>query len=74
MTFEKVLNQLKSGVAVSRKKWIYSPKHANYIYKDSKGITWVVFKDKEVEMDIILLEDIYADDWVVVGCEEKIGR
>ena len=66
MTFEKVLNQLKSGVAVSRKKWISSLKHANYIYRDSKGITWVVFKDKEVEMGTILLEDIYADDWVVV--------
>ena len=66
MTFERVLNQLKNGVAVSRKKWISSPKHANYIYRDSKGITWVVFKGREVEMGTILLEDIYADDWVVV--------
>ena len=66
MTFEKVLNQLKSGVAVSRREWISSPKHANYIYRDNKGITWVVFKDKEVEIGDILLEDIYADDWVVV--------
>ena len=62
MTFERVLNQLKNGVTVSCKKWISSPKHANYIYKDNKGITWAVFKDKEVEIGTILLKDIYAND------------